>query len=212
MSFTREAGRAIRSTVVLWVLTALIYPLVMVAIGQLAFPFQSNGSVLTNAEGKPIGSALIGQPFTSDRYFNSRPSTTSYSTADPQADDAKVLQTGVSGASNLAPSNPALIERIQGKTDPDPEKAIAGDMPRLKAARIQPTADLVYTSGSSLDPHITIAGAQAQIERVATARRLQPEKLKDLISQNTDSRFLGLFGEPGVNVLKLNLALDALEN
>ncbi|HEY9646153.1 MAG TPA: K(+)-transporting ATPase subunit C [Chroococcidiopsis sp.] len=212
MSFTREAGRALRSTLVLWVLTALIYPLVMIAIGQLVFPFQANGSILTNAQGQPVGSALIGQPFTSDRYFNSRPSTTYYSTANPQTDVAKVLQTGVSGASNLAPSNPALIERIQGKADPDPEKAIAGEVPRLKAGGIQPTADLVYTSGSSLDPHITLAGAQAQINRVATARKLQPSQLEDLIYQNTDGRFLGIFGEPGVNVLKLNLALDALGN
>ncbi|HEY9654851.1 MAG TPA: potassium-transporting ATPase subunit C [Crinalium sp.] len=83
MSFAREAGRAIRSTLVLWVITALIYPLVMVAFGQIAFPFQANGSILTNAQGQPVGSALIGQPFISDRYFNSRPSTTSYSTADP---------------------------------------------------------------------------------------------------------------------------------
>lgn len=210
MSFTREASRAIRSTLVLWVITALIYPLVMVAVGQIAFPFQANGSILTNAQGQPVGSALIGQPFSSDRYFNSRPSTTSYSTADPTADEAKVLQTGVSGASNLAPSNPALLDRIKGKPDPDPEKAIAGEIPRLQAAGIIPTADLVYTSGSSLDPHIMPEGARVQLDRVATARGLQPNQLEDLISQNTDGRFLGIFGEPGVNVLKLNLALDGL--
>ena len=211
MSFAREASRAVRSTLVLWVLTALIYPLVMVAFGQLVFPFQANGSIITNAQGQPVGSALIGQPFTSDRYFNSRPSTTSYSTADPKADEAKVLQTGVSGASNLAPSNPALLDRIKGVSDPDPEKAIEGDIPRLQKAGVKPTADLVYTSGSSLDPHITPEGARAQIDRVATARGLQPNQIEDLINQNTDGRFLGIFGEPGVNVLKLNLALDALK-
>lgn len=210
MSFAREAGRAIRSTLVLWVITALIYPLVMVAVGQIVFPFQANGSILTNAQGQPVGSALIGQPFTSDLYFNSRPSTTRYSTADPKTDEAKVLQTGVSGASNLAPSNPALIVRINGKPDPDPEKAIVGEIPRLQAAGITPTADLVYTSGSSLDPHITPEAARAQITRIATTRKLQPNQLEDLISQNTDGRFLGIFGEPGVNILKLNLALDAL--
>ncbi len=209
MSFAREASRAIRSTLVLWVLTAMIYPFAMLAIGQIIFPFQANGSIITNAQGQPVGSALIGQPFTSDRYFNSRPSTTSYSTADPKKDDAKVLQTGVSGASNLAPSNPALIDRIKGKSDPDPSKAIAGDIPRLQKAGVKPTADLVYTSGSSLDPHITLAGAKAQIDRVAKARGLQPSRLETLINQNTDGRFLGIFGEPGVNVLKLNLALDA---
>lgn len=211
MSFTREASRAVRSTLVLWVLTAIIYPFAMIVIGQLFFPFQANGSILTNAQGQPVGSALIGQPFASDRYFNSRPSTTSYSTADPAKDDAKVLQTGVSGASNLAPSNPALIDRIKGKLDPDPSKAIEGDIPRLQKAGIKPTADLIYTSGSSLDPHITPEGARAQIARVANARRLQPQQLEDLIQKNTDGRFLGIFGEPGVNVLKLNLALDALK-
>lgn len=212
MSFSREAGRAVRSTVVLWIITALLYPLVMLAIAQIAFPFQANGSILTNAQGQPVGSALIGQPFTSDRYFNSRPSTTNYSTADPSADEAAILQTGVSGASNLAPSNPALLERIQGKPDPDPEKAIAGEIPRLQEAGIEPTADLVYTSGSSLDPHITPEAARAQIARVAGARGLQSDQLEALISQNTDGRFLGIFGEPGINVLKLNLALDALNS
>lgn len=210
MSFAREASRAVRSTLVLWVITALIYPLVMVAFGQIAFPFQANGSIITNAQGQPVGSALIGQPFTSDRYFNSRPSTTSYSTADPNADEANILKTGVSGASNLAPSNPALIDRIKGKPDPNPERAIEGEVPRLQTTGITPTADLVYTSGSSLDPHITPEGARAQIDRVARARGLQASQLEDLINQNTDGRSLGIFGEPGVNVLKLNLALDAL--
>lgn len=198
MSFAREAGRAVRSTLVLWIITALIYPLVMVAIGQIAFPFQANGSLLRNAQGQVVGSALIGQPFTSDRYFNSRPSTTSYSTADPNQDEAGILKTGVSGASNLAPANPDLLTRVQ---------ETAG---QLRQAGIQPTADLVYTSGSSLDPHITPEAARAQIARIARVRGLQPEQLEPLIAQNTDGRFLGIFGEPGVNVLKLNLALDAL--
>jgi K+-transporting ATPase ATPase C chain len=211
MSFAHEAGRAIRTTLVLWVLTAIIYPFVMIAFGQIVVPFQANGSLLKNAQGQVVGSALIGQPFTSDRYFNSRPSTSSYSTADPKADEAGVLKTGVSGASNLAPSNPALLDRIKGKPDPDPQKAIEGDIPRLQKAGVKPTADLIYTSGSSLDPHITPEGAKAQIARVAKARGLQPNQLEDLINKNTDGRFLGIFGEPGVNVLKLNLALDALK-
>lgn len=211
MSFAREAGRAIRSTLVLWVITALIYPLLMLAVGQLVFPFQANGSILTNTQGQPLGSALIGQPFTSDRYFNSRPSTTNYSTADPKADEAGILKTGVSGASNLAPSNSALLDRIRGKSDPDPAQAIEGEVPRLQKAGIQPTADLVYTSGSSLDPHITPEAARAQIARIAKVRGLQPNQLEILILQNTDGRAIGIFGEPGVNVLKLNLALDALK-
>jgi len=211
MSFTRDAGRAVRSTLVLWVITAIIYPLLMIACGQIVFPFQANGSLIKNAQNQVVGSALIGQPFTSDRYFNSRPSTTSYSTADPKKDEAGVLKTGVSGASNLAPSNPALRDRIAGKNDPDKTKSIEGDLPRFKKAGVQPTGDLVYTSGSSLDPHITPEGAKAQITRVAKARGIQPNQLETLISQNTDNRFLGIFGEPGVNVLKLNLALDRLK-
>ncbi|KYC35949.1 potassium-transporting ATPase subunit C [Scytonema hofmannii PCC 7110] len=211
MSFVRDAGRAVRSTIVLWVITAIIYPFVAIAIGQIMLPYQANGSLIKNAEGNVIGSALIGQPFTSDRYFNSRPSTTSYSTADPKKDEAQVLKTGVSGASNFAPSNPALIERIAGKADPDPSKRVEGDFNRLKNAGVQPTADLVYTSGSSLDPHITPEAAKAQILRVAKTRGLPPNQLEALISQNTDGRFLGFFGEPGVNVLKLNLALDAIK-
>jgi potassium-transporting ATPase KdpC subunit len=210
MNPAREIGKAIRATLVLWLLVAVIYPFAMLGISQLAFPTQANGSLLKNAQGQIVGSALIGQPFTSDRYFNSRPSSTSYSTADPKKDEAGVLKTGVSGASNLAPSNPALLDRLNGKTDPDPKKAIAGDLPRLQKAGIKPTADLLYTSGSSLDPHITPEAATAQIQRVARARKVTPDRLQTLIAQNTDNRFLGLFGEPGVNVLKLNLALDAL--
>lgn len=199
MSVTREISRAVRSTLVLWVITALLYPLLMVLIGQVAFPFQANGSLLKNAQGQVVGSALIGQPFTSDRYFNSRPSTTTYSTADPKQDEAGVLKTGVSGASNLAPSNPGLLERIQKASN------------QLKQAGIQPTADLLYASGSSLDPHITPEAARAQIARVAKARGLNTNQLETLIGQHTDNRFLSIFGEPGVNVLQLNLALDALK-
>ncbi|MDZ7958583.1 MAG: K(+)-transporting ATPase subunit C [Aulosira sp. DedQUE10] len=212
MSFTREASRAVRSTVVLWVIGAIIYPFAMIAFGQIVFPYQANGSLIKDSQGQVVGSALIGQPFTSDRYFNSRPSTTSYSTADLKKDEAGVLKTGVSGASNIAPSNSALLERIKGKDDPDPSKRVEGDLNRLKKANVQPTADLVYTSGSSLDPHITPEAARAQVARVAKARGIAPQQLETLINQNTDGRFVGIFGEPGVNVLKLNLALDALKS
>lgn len=200
MSFAREASRAIRSTFVLWVIAAVIYPFLMIAVGQIVFPDQANGSLIRDSRGQVLGSALIGQPFSSDRYFNSRPSTTAYSTANPNKDDNLVLQTGVSGASNLAPSNPQLRERIKSE-----------DLTRLQTSGIQPTADLVYTSGSSLDPHITPQAARAQVSRIAKVRGLPPQQLETLITQNTDSRFLGIFGEPGVNVLRLNLALDSLQ-
>jgi potassium-transporting ATPase KdpC subunit len=210
MNPIREISKAIRSTLVLWVLVAIIYPFTMLAIGQTVFPYQANGSLIQNDRGQIVGSALIGQPFTSDRYFNSRPSSNRYSTADPNRDAAGVLKTGTSGGSNLAPTNPALLDRINGKSDPDPKQAIAGDLPRLQQAKLKPTADLLYASGSGLDPHITPEAALAQIQRVAQSRKLTPDRLTTLIDQNTDGRALGIFGEPGVNVLKLNLALDAL--
>jgi potassium-transporting ATPase KdpC subunit len=188
----REFSIAIRSTFVFLLLTAIVYPLLILAVG-FVFPSQANGSLITNSQGQIVGSALIGQSFTSDRYFWSRPSTTEYSTGEDAA------PTGVSGASNLAPSNPDLIKRVQEETT------------RLKQAGIEPTADLVYTSGSSLDPHISIQAAQAQIARVAQARSLAANQIEIAIAQNTEGRFLGIFGEPGVNVLKLNLALDALK-
>jgi potassium-transporting ATPase KdpC subunit len=192
MSILRETITGIRTTLILWLLTALIYPFLLIAIGQFVFPNQANGSLVTNTQGDIIGSALIGQNFTSDRYFVSRPSTTNYSTGD----DAK--PTGVSGASNLAPSNPDLTQQVQET------------LTQLKQQGIEPTADLVYTSGSSLDPHITPEAAKAQIQRVAQTRRLDTNQVELLVTKNTEGRFLSIFGEPGVNVLKLNLALDNL--
>jgi K+-transporting ATPase ATPase C chain len=182
----------VRNTFVLWVITAIFYPVLLLIIGQVAFPYQANGSLIKNAQGEIIGSALIGQSFTSERYFWSRPSTINYSQGEDSA------PTGISGASNLAPSNPDLITRIQQ------------EITRLQQAGIEPTADLVYTSGSGLDPHITQEAAQVQVARVAQYRSISPEEIQELIVQNTDKRFLGIFGEPGVNVLKLNLDLDEL--
>jgi potassium-transporting ATPase KdpC subunit len=192
MSILRETIIGIRTTFILWLLTALIYPFLLILIGQFVFPNQANGSLITNAQGDIIGSALIGQNFTSDRYFFSRPSTTNYSTGD----EAK--PTGVSGASNLAPSNPELKTRIQET------------ITQLKQQGIKPTADLVYTSGSSLDPHISPEAARGQIQRVAQARGLDTNQVELLVTKNIEGRFLSIFGEPGVNVLKLNLALDNL--
>lgn len=189
MSILREVARAIRMTLVLWVLTAAIYPVLMLLVGQVAFPYQANGSLVQNLEGKVVGSALIGQVFTSDLYFHPRPSTVEYS-------QGKNVTTGLSGASNLAPSNPELVKRIES------------EIGRLEENNIQPTGDLVYTSGSGLDPHITQAAAIAQLERVATARNLSTDDIAPLIAKHTQGRFLGIFGEQGVNVLNLNRELD----
>jgi len=191
MGFLREAIQSLKLSAALWILTAVFYPLLMVLMGMV-FPFQANGSLLTNAQGQPIGSALIGQPFTSDRYFWPRPSAIAYST-DPQ-----VAKTGISGASNLAPTNPELAKRAQAEAQ------------RLARSQVQPTGDLLYASGSGLDPHITPAGAIAQVDRVARARQLPRNQLMDLIDQAIDRPFLNILGEPGVNVLKLNLALDQM--
>ena len=193
MSIFREVVRAIRLTLVLWVLTAVIYPFLMVGLGQVLFPLQANGSLVQNLQGQPVGSALIGQVFTSERYFQSRPSTVDYSQGE------KAGKTGISGASNLAPSNPELLKRIQAQAT------------QLQQFGIQPIADLVYTSGSGLDPHITLEAAQTQLDRVAKARNLSSDEIVPLINKHTQGRFLGIFGEPGVNVLNLNRELDVLQ-
>lgn len=207
----RELIRAIRVTLVLWGITAIIYPLILLVIGQVAFNSQANGSLITK-QGVVVGSALIGQSFTSEKYFLSRPSTTNYSSFatdnyDPTKADNLSQRTGVSGASNLAPSNSDLLKRGNEK---DGFQGVQVEIDRLNQAGIKPIADLVYTSGSSLDPHISEEAARSQVERIAKVRSVNPNQVEMLVAKNTDGRFLGIFGEPGVNVLKLNLALDGL--
>jgi len=208
----RELIRAIRLTLVLWGITAIIYPSILLVIGQIAFNSQANGSLITK-QGVVVGSSLIGQPFSSDRYFWSRPSTTNYSSFatenyDPTKAENLSQKTGISRASNLAPSNSDLLKRGNEK---EGSQGVQIELDRLQKAGIKPTADLVYTSGSSLDPHISLEAARAQIQRIATVRSLNINQVEMLVAKNTDGRFLGIFGEPGVNVLKLNLALDRLQ-
>ncbi|MEG4445874.1 K(+)-transporting ATPase subunit C [Microcoleus sp. AT9_B5] len=208
----RELIRAIRVTLVLWGITAIIYPLIMLVIGQVAFNSQANGSLITK-QGVVVGSSLIGQPFASDKYFWSRPSTTNYSSFatadyDPTKGENSIQRTGVSGASNLAPSNSDLLKR---GNENDGFQGVQVELDRLNKAGIKPTADLVYTSGSSLDPHISVEAARSQIQRIATVRSLNVNQVEMLVAKNTEGRFLGIFGEPGVNVLQLNLALEALQ-
>ncbi|MEG4010066.1 K(+)-transporting ATPase subunit C [Microcoleus sp. Pol11C1] len=208
----RELIRAIRVTLVLWGITAIIYPLIMLLIGQIAFNSQANGSLI-RPQGVVVGSSLIGQPFTLNKYFLSRPSTTNYSSFataeyDPTKGENSSQRTGISGASNLAPSNSDLLKRGNEK---EGLQGVEVELDRLNKAGIKPTADLVYTSGSSLDPHISLEAARSQIQRIATVRSLNFNQVEMLVAKNTDGRFLGIFGEPGVNVLKLNLALDALQ-
>lgn len=193
MSLIRELFRAIRITIVFWLIAGIIYPLAILVVGQGLFPYQANGSIMQNIEAQPIGSALIGQVFSSEEYFHSRPSAARYSQG------RRARPTGISGGSNLAPSNPALLNRIIEEAN------------RLREENIQPIEDLIYSSGSGLDPHISIQAARQQIERVARARNVQPDEILRLMNKYTDGRFLWIFGEPGVNVLRLNYALDLQE-
>ncbi|NJL49473.1 MAG: K(+)-transporting ATPase subunit C [Leptolyngbyaceae cyanobacterium SM2_5_2] len=190
----RDVIISIRTTAVLWILTAALYPLLIFGTGQLAFPTQANGSLIVNDQGDLIGSTLIGQAFTREDYFLSRPSAVNYSIGEDAA------STGLSGATNLAPSNPDLIALVEERAE------------ILAAAAIEPTADLVYSSGSGLDPHISPASALAQVGRIAAVRNISPDDLQTLIAAHTEGRFLGIFGEPAVNTVTLNLALDQLGN
>ena len=183
-------------------ITGLIYPLVMTGIAQIIFPYQANGSLITH-DSKVIGSTLIGQNFTSDKYFHGRPSaTTEPDPKDPSKTIAVPYAADNSSGSNLGPTSKALIDRV---------KADAATLAAQNPGTPIP-ADLVTTSGSGLDPDITPAGALFQVPRVAKARGLPEAQVKQLVEDNISGRVLGIIGEPHVNVLKLNLALDALKS
>src|SRR5262245_45818817 len=197
----KEIRPAIVMMACMTILTGLAYPLAMTGIAQLVFPAQANGSLIVK-DGKVLGSELIGQNFTDARYFHGRPSATT--DTDPN-DSTKTVPAPYNAAnssgSNAGPTSKALVERIQG------------DVEKLKAEN--PNApvpvDLVTTSASGLDPDITPAAAYFQVPRVAKARGLPEAKVHDLVTQHIEHRFLGVIGERRVNVLQLNMVLDALK-
>ncbi len=178
------------------VLTGLVYPLAITGIGQLLLPSQANGS-LVSRDGRIVGSSLIGQNFTSDRFFHGRPSAT---TASDPADASKTVDAPYNAASstgsNLGPTAKALIEAVESRA-----KALG--------TGAQP-ADLVTASASGLDPHVSPAGALAQVARVAAARKLPEAQVRAVLERHVEGRDLGILGEPRVNVLALNLAMDAV--
>ena len=196
----RELRPAIVVLVALTAITGLVYPLAVTGIAQLVFPSQAQGSLIER-NGHTVGSALIGQSFTSDKYFHGRPSAT---TAPDPNDASKTVaapyNAANSGGSNLAPSNKALIDRVQGDIDKLKQENPTTPVP----------ADLVTTSASGLDPDISPDAAFFQVPRVAKARNLTENRVRQLVVDHIEDRFIGVFGEPRVNVLNLNLALDDL--
>src|SRR6202011_3276451 len=197
-SMLRQIRPAIVLIVLMTVLTGLAYPLAMTGLAQVLFPHQAGGSLIEK-DGKVIGSELIGQNFTDAKYFHGRPSATT--DTDPN-DSTKTVpapyNAGNSGGSNAGPTSKSLIERVQGDVD-TLKKENGGPIP----------VDLVTTSASGLDPDITPAAVEFQVARVAKARNLPEERVRALVADATEDRFLGILGEARVNVLKLNLALDA---
>jgi K+-transporting ATPase ATPase C chain len=194
----KEIRPAIVILVALTLITGLVYPLAITGIAGVLFPYQAQGSMIEQ-NGMVVGSELIGQVFADDKYFHGRPSATN--TPDPQDPTKNVdapYNAANSGGSNLGPTSKALSDRLQADVD------------KLKAENPSSPVpvDLVTTSGSGLDPHISPAAALFQVPRVAKARNLSEDRVRELVDQQTEGRFLGLLGEPRVNVLALNMALD----
>jgi len=185
-------------TLILTAITGLAYPLAITGIAQAIFPHQANGSLIYDADGTVIGSELIGQEFTSPGYFHGRPSVT----VDADTGDDKPYNAANTTASNLGPTNQKLVDTVAERTKTYREENMLVD-------DVAVPVDAVTASGSGLDPHITPANAALQANRVAQARGATPADVTALIQQNTEGRTFGFLGEPRVNVLKLNLALDA---
>ena len=186
----RQLLPAIKTLLVFTVLVGLVYPLTMTAVAQGLFPDKANGSLVRDSHGTVVGSALLGQPFSASRYFHPRPSAAGDG-YDPTS----------TGASNLGPTNPQLLDQVTQRAESYRQTNGLADTTLVPV-------DAVTASGSGLDPHISVANAELQAPRVARARGLPLDVVRRLIDEHTDDRSLGFLGEPGVNVLELNLALD----
>jgi K+-transporting ATPase ATPase C chain len=194
----KEIRPAIVFIIAFTIITGLVYPFVMTGIAGVIFPYQAQGSLIEQ-DGKVVGSALIGQEFTSDKYFRGRPSATvGPDPNDPTKTTSVPYNAANSGGSNLGPTNKVLIERVRGDVDKWKQESPSAQVP----------TDLVTTSGSGLDPHISPAAALFQVPRVAKGRNMPEDRVCRLVDEQVEGRTLGFLGEPRVNVLALNLALD----
>jgi K+-transporting ATPase ATPase C chain len=188
-----EFGRSIAATIIFAIVLCCLYPLVVYGLGQALFHHQANGSLLMDKSGNVRGSELLGQNFTGEQYFHPRPSAAGANGYDPTA----------SGGSNLGPTSSNLVANIT-------QNIAAYRSDNGLTTNVPVPADAVTASGSGLDPHISVANAELQIPRVAKTRGLSEDAVRKLVQQNTSNRDLGLFGEPRVNVVTLNFALDGL--
>ena len=199
-SLSAEVLRTLRATLVIAAIGGLVYPLVMTGLAQGLFHDQANGGLITQ-NGKVVGAKLIGQNFTSDRYFDGRPSAT---VDENDSTKSKPYNAANSGGDNLAPTNQALIDVVRQRVEAvrKANPTLTGDVP----------VDLVTTDFSGFDPDISPAAAYLQVDRVAKARGLDPAKVRTLVAQHVTDPSLGIFGAPHVNVLALDMALDAMQS
>lgn len=197
---TKYVRPAVVLTLLLTIVTGFLYPGVVTGVAQLLFHPEANGSLVYNSQGRPIGSELIGQYWTKPQYFHGRPSAT----VNPTTGKPEPYAADNSSASNLGPTNKTLIQDVQQRV-----AELKKENPNAPAGPVP--VDLVATSGSGLDPDISIAAALYQVPRIAQARRLSQSTVRQLVMSHVTGRFLGIFGESYANVLDLNLALDALK-